>query len=333
LGASRVPASLRVRELDAGYGETVIVHGAGFDVDAGRTLSIVGPSGAGKSTLLRAIAGLGARDSGEVLVGGRSLRGLPPQQRRVAVVFAQDALVRHLSVRANLALAIRGPNANERIVGVARAFDIERHLPRRPAQLSTGERQRVAIARALLCDPDVLLLDEPLATLDPTLRALVRDELVHVRERFAGPMLFVTHDHADAMAVGDELAVLIDGRIVDRGDPQRVFDAPAGTAIATFLGTRPMNLLPGVLFGESSEVVVGIRPERMRIAADGPLHGSVTRIERTGADAYVRIADERAEWLVRVPCGEVPLSGSQVNVAYDSQALRRYDAATGLARA
>jgi ABC-type sugar transport system ATPase subunit len=323
-----VLAALQVRALDAGYGERTVVHGATFAVEPGRTLSIVGPSGAGKSTLLRALCGLAPIRAGEIHVGERSIARLAPQQRRVAMVFAHDALARHLTIRANLALAARAPS---RIETLAEAFGIAQHLGKRPAELSTGERQRASIARALLCEPDVLLLDEPLAALDPQLRALIRAELVHVREHFAGPMLFVTHDHADAMAVGDELAVLIDGRIADCGEPQRVFDAPASAAVATFVGTRPMNLLPGEIAGEGAGVLVGVRPESMRLVVEGPLRGTVARIERTGVDAYVHVAlaEPASAVLVRVGAAAVPALGAPVAIAYDQALLRRFDRASG----
>ena len=135
---------------------------------------------------------------------------------------------------------------------------VAERLERRPRQLSGGERQRASIARALLSEPSVLLLDEPLAHLDPSLRRSVRDEIIGVRQRFAGPVLYVTHDHVDAMSVGDRLAVLIDGRLEDIGEPQRVYDAPRTVAVARFLGERPMN------FFDEESALVGIRPERVR---------------------------------------------------------------------
>jgi ABC-type sugar transport system ATPase subunit len=323
--------ALRVRALAAGYAAGPVLHDIAFDVGAARTLALVGPSGAGKSTLLRTLAGLLRPVRGEIAVGGRSIAGLVPQERHVAMVFAQDALARHLTIRANLALALRGSSAGARIEEIAAALEIERHLERRPAQLSTGERQRVSIARALLSDPAVLLLDEPLAPLDPELRARVREELVHVRARFGGPMLFVTHDHADAMTVADDLAVLIDGRIADVGAPQRVYDRPASTAVATFLGARPMNLIDGAALGESSPCVIGIRPEHMLLRADGPLRGTVERIERTGADAYVYVASDAARLVVRVEAALAPAPGTQVGVAFAPEAIRRFDRSSGAA--
>jgi multiple sugar transport system ATP-binding protein len=324
-------ATLAVRALHAGYGHKPVVRGVDFEVLARRTLGIVGPSGAGKSTLLRAIAGLGAVRSGDVLVAGRSVHLLAPQKRRIAMVFASDALVRHASVLQNLEMVMRGEHRRRRIEELAAVLEIERLLLRRPHSLSTGERQRVSIARALLCDPDVLLLDEPLAALDPELRARVRDELVHVRERFAGPIVYVTHDHAEAMAVADELAVIMDGSIVDRGAPQRVYDAPASAAVAMFLGARPMNLLPARLFGDALGDVVGIRPERMKIEEGGALRGIVARVERTGADAYVHVTTEGVTIVIRVWSNRAPAIGERVEMSWEAAAVRRFDAQTGAA--
>ncbi len=304
-----------------------------LSVAAGRTLAVVGPSGAGKSTLLRALAGLERRTTGTIELDGRSVGDRPPQSRRIALVFAESALLDHLTVRQNLALVVRArTRVRERVDDIARAFAIEMHLERRPRALSTGERQRVAIARALLSEPHALLLDEPLASLDPELRARVRDELVHVRERFGGPMLLVTHDHTEAMSVSDELAVLIDGRIEDYGEPQRVYDAPATARAATLLGVRSMNVVPCDLLGETGGHLLGIRPERIVVAADAPLRAVVTRVERTGADTYLHLACDRTKLLARVDASDAPEIGATIGLRIDPRDVRRFDAATGRAQ-
>lgn len=303
------------------------IDGISLHVDAGATLAVVGPSGAGKTTLLRAISGLVRVRSGIVRLDGAEITQLPPQERRIAVVFQDDALFAHMTLRANLRFGFRGrpPAARERIEETARALHVAPHLDRRPRQLSGGERQRASIARALLSDPLALLLDEPLAHLDPSLRKSVRDEILGVRQRFAGPILYVTHDHVEAMIVGDYLAVLIDGRIEDVGAPQRVYDAPRTTAVARFLGERPMNLF------ERDGTIVGIRPERIRIAAGGELPGTVVRRENTGADAYLDVETTVGRLLVRVGAGNGARTGENVRLELPAEALRRFDATSGRA--
>ncbi len=300
-----------------------------FSVPPGRTLSVVGPSGAGKSTLLRAVCGLVRIARGDIVVNGRSVVGKAPQERRAAMVFAADALARTMTIRENLRFVLRSRNGTDRVDEVARALDVHAHLEKFPQQLSTGERQRVSIARAVLSDPEVLLLDEPLAPLDPDLRVRVRDEIVHVRERFAGPIVFVTHDHSDAMAVADDLVVMLDGRIEDSGDPQRVFDRPRTARAAAFLGARPMNLLPGIAFGWPGDTIAGFRPERGALAnGERSLRGRVERVERTGADVYVHVRTVHGTVIVRAPAFDAPTVGSETAIAVAEEDLCRYDSRT-----
>ena len=296
-----------------------------FAVPPGRTLSVVGPSGAGKSTLLRAVCGLVRIARGEIAIDGRSVVKETPQNRRAAIVFASDALARTMTIRENLRFVLRSRNGADRVEDVARALDVHAHLEKFPQQLSTGERQRVSIARAVLSDPAVLLLDEPLAPLDPDLRVRVRDEIVHVRDRFAGPIVFVTHDHADAMAVADDLVVMMDGRIEDAGDPQRVYDRPRTVRAAAFLGARPMNLLPGRAFGWPPDTIAGFRPERASLASDAALRGPVERVERTGADIYVHVRTPYGPVIVRASAFGAPALGSDTAVAVAEEDLCRYD--------
>ncbi len=297
-----------------------------LEVRAGEILAIVGPSGAGKTTLLRAVAGLLAPASGDVRLDGRSVAKLAPQARRIAIVFQDDALFTNMTVRRNLEFALRerSATARARVAETAAALHVGDRLERRPRQLSGGERQRAAIARALLSDPLALLLDEPLAHLDPSLRRSVRDEVLGVRQRFGGPILYVTHDHAEAMSVGDELAVLVDGRIEDAGAPQRVYESPRTLGVARFLGDRPMNVLQG-------EPLLAIRPEHVRLGGRDDLRGRIVRRESTGADAYVAVETARGTVLVRLRSGEPAALGDEVALELPAQHVRRFDAASGRA--
>ncbi len=299
-----------------------------IDVANGATVAVIGPSGAGKTTLLRVIAGLVRPDGGDVRLDGESLLRKSPQERRIALVAQDDALFANMSVRENLRFALRRGNGREESVrATAAALHVDRHLDRRPRHLSGGERQRASIARALLSDPVALLLDEPLAHLDPSLRRSVRDEVIGVRQRFAGPILYVTHDHVEATSVGDLLAVLIEGRIEDVGEPQRVFDSPRTLSVARFLGERPMNLF------EQNGYILGIRPESIQVTAGGELSGRVTRRENTGADAYLEVETERGSLSVRVPSSSEVCAGDSVALDLPPKSVRRFDPATGIALA
>jgi ABC-type sugar transport system ATPase subunit len=296
-----------------------------IDVAQGLTLAVVGPSGAGKSTLLRVIAGLLLAREGDVRLDGESVVRLPPRKRRIALVFQDDALFGNMTVRQNLRFAQRRGAGDAAVSETALALHVHKHLDRRPRQLSGGERQRASIARALLSDPLALLLDEPLAHLDPSLRRSVRDEVIGVRQRFAGPILYVTHDHVEAMSVGDLLAVLIEGRIEDVGEPQRVYDSPRTVAVARFLGERPMNLF------SDGDAIVGIRPERVELTSDGGLRGRIVRRETTGADAYLEVETARGAIVVRVGASREVRSGELVGLELPARFVRRFDADSGMA--
>ena len=325
-------SALEVRDLVVRYNDgAAALRGVTLTVERGRTLAVVGPSGAGKSTLLRVIAGLVQPTSGDVLLDGSSLGARSPQQRRTALVFQDDALFPTMTIRANLAFALRRRREGAReLEDLARALEIDRHLERRPAELSGGERQRVAIARALLSNPATLLLDEPLAHLDPELRGRVRDEVVGLRERFLGPVVYVTHDHAEALSIGDDVAVLIDGNVEDAGEPERVYNAPQTVRSAAFLGDRPMNLFDASVLDPNDRAIAGIRPEFVAVGSQG-LPGVVTRRELTGADVYLHVTTAAGVLLARVPSIGAAQVDERVALMFPQHHLRRFDRESGRA--
>lgn len=322
---------LRARSLRKRFpnAAATAVDDVSFEIASGRTLCVVGPSGAGKSTLLRILAGLERADAGVVALGDRDVTACGPQERRVAMVFQDAALVPHMSVAENLRFALRERAATDRANEIARMLHVEHCLGRRPGELSGGERQRVSIGRALLSDPLALLLDEPLAHVDPSLRAKIRDDVVRVRERFAGPIVYVTHDHVEAMAVADVLAVIIHGRLEQIGNPQDVYDRPANLRVARFLGVPAMNLLHGVgeMFG-NPHAVVGVRPEDVAIRNGGALRGKVVRCVRTGADAYAHVATAYGEVVARVAPSAAPTNGADVELELLRERAHCYDPKT-----
>lgn len=263
-----------VTKVYAGRHEALSV--VDLDVAEGEFLVVLGPSGSGKSTLLRVIGGLEAFDAGTLVLDGRRAEGWPPYQRDVAMVFQSPALYPHLTAFDNMAFGLRARRVPEREVGLrvrsmAAEFGVERLLSRRPGQMSGGERQRVALGRALVRRAGLVLLDEPLSHLDAPLRAEARSKLAGVRQGQGGTMFMVTHDQAEALALADRIAVLVDGRIVQVGTPEEVYRRPTNRFVATFLGTPPMNLLPCALRVAADTVVISVT------GANGPAQVEVPR--------------------------------------------------------
>ncbi len=261
-------AVLETRKLTKTY--VPGAESAVLDVDLvskeGEFLVFLGPSGSGKSTLLRMVAGLEEPTSGQVLIGGRDVTRAAPRDRRIAMVFQSYALYPHLTVRQNIRFPLKAQRVPksahaEKITWAARLLGIEHLLDRRPRQLSGGERQRVALARAIVREPTLFLLDEPLSNLDAKLRASAREELSSFHRRVGTTTVYVTHDQVEAMAMGDRIVVLHKGVVRQIGTPGEVYDEPADTFVATFLGSPPMNLV------EADGVLVGFRPETLVPAA------------------------------------------------------------------
>ncbi len=286
-------AVLETRKLTKSYreGGERAVSEVDLVTREGELLVLLGPSGSGKSTLLRMVAGLEEPTSGAVLIGGRDVTRLPPRARGIAMVFQSYALYPHLDVRENIRFPLRAqrvPRAahDAKIAWAAGLLGIGHLLDRRPRQLSGGERQRVALARAIVREPTLFLLDEPLSNLDAKLRASAREELAAFHGRVGTTTVYVTHDQVEAMALGDRIVVLNQGVVRQIGTPREVYDEPADTFVATFLGSPPMNLL------DDGAQVVGFRPEAFVPAArvDSPalrFRVRLTNLEYLGSERIV----------------------------------------------
>jgi multiple sugar transport system ATP-binding protein len=246
-------------------GELGAVNNVNLVTREGEFLVFLGPSGSGKTTLLRMIAGLEQPTAGEILIGGKVVNNLSPRERRIAMVFQSYALYPHLSVYKNIAFPLKAQKVaknlhKEKVEWAASLLGIGGLLHRKPRELSGGERQRVALARAIVREPSVFLLDEPLSNLDAKLRLSAREELERFHRRVGTTTIYVTHDQVEAMAMGDRIVVLNQGVVRQFGTPKEVYDDPADTFVATFLGSPPMNLV------ENGDVIVGFRPEHFRLA-------------------------------------------------------------------
>jgi multiple sugar transport system ATP-binding protein len=248
-------------------GELGAVNDVDLETHEGEFLVFLGPSGSGKTTLLRMIAGLETPTAGEILIGGRVVNDLTPRERRIAMVFQSYALYPHLTVYKNIAFPLKAQKVpkklhKEKVEWAASLLGIEPLLNRKPRELSGGERQRVALARAIVREPSVFLLDEPLSNLDAKLRLSAREELERFHRRVGTTTIYVTHDQVEAMAMGDRIMVLNKGVVRQIGTPKEVYDDPADTFVATFLGSPPMNLI------EIDSVIAGFRPEHFRLSEE-----------------------------------------------------------------
>lgn len=248
-------------------GELGAVNEVDLETREGEFLVFLGPSGSGKTTLLRMIAGLESPTAGEILIGGKVVNDLTPRERRIAMVFQSYALYPHLTVYKNIAFPLKAQKVpknlhKEKVEWAASLLGIGALLQRKPRELSGGERQRVALARAIVREPSVFLLDEPLSNLDAKLRLSAREELERFHRRVGTTTIYVTHDQVEAMAMGDRVMVLNKGVVRQLGTPKDVYDDPADTFVATFLGSPPMNLV------ENDGSIVGFRPEHFRLSED-----------------------------------------------------------------
>src|SRR3981081_4056650 len=302
-----------------------------LDVGDGEFVILVGPSGCGKSTTLNMIAGLEDISEGELRIGGKLVNNIAPKDRDIAMVFQSYALYPHMTVRENMAFALKlakTPQAtiDQKVDEAARVLDLTQHLDRKPANLSGGQRQRVAMGRAIVRDPAAFLMDEPLSNLDAKLRVQMRTEVSRLQKRLGTTTVYVTHDQTEAMTLGDRVAVMRSGRLQQVGSPKELYDSPVNLFVAGFIGSPAMNFLSGTLEdgtlhtslgdfrlsdrlrreGESSgtgrEVIVGLRLENFEdaalVSADARPNGitfrtSIDVLESLGSDVFVYFTQGR----------------------------------------
>jgi multiple sugar transport system ATP-binding protein len=333
-----------------------------LEVRDGEFLVLVGPSGCGKSTSLRMLAGLEEVNQGKIFIGDKDVTNLAPKDRDIAMVFQSYALYPHMTVRQNMGFALeiaKVPKAeiDQRVSEAARILDLEPYLDRKPKAMSGGQRQRVAMGRAIVRKPQVFLMDEPLSNLDAKLRVQTRTQIAKLQRDLGVTTVYVTHDQTEAMTMGDRIAVLKDGLLMQVGTPQELYDAPANTFVAGFIGSPAMNVvevpvldgavtlggkhvpLPAdasadLLQHGRTSVILGFRPEDLRLGGEHSWPIAVSLVESLGADAYVYgdvllLNGEKLQVVVRTDGRTPPRAGDMVEVSIGLNHIHLFDPETG----
>ncbi len=324
-----------IKQYHQGKQSLQVIHGVNAVVNDGEFVVIVGPSGCGKSTLLRMVAGLEEITGGEIRIGERVVNTLEPAERDIAMVFQNYALYPHMSVFDNMAYGLKIQKCPKdeirmRVEKAAAILELMPLLDRKPRQLSGGQRQRVATGRAIVRQPQVFLFDEPLSNLDAKLRAQTRLEIQKLHRELGITSLFVTHDQVEAMTLAQRMIVMNAGRMEQFDTPEEVYNRPASTFVASFIGSPPMNLLhraPGVTAGE----ILGIRPEHIDLTPDQGWTLVAETVELLGAERLVhaRLGDE-ALTLRLDEAVAAPRPGDTFRASPRPQRLHRFDVASGL---
>ena len=333
-----------VKRYGVGARAVQVLHGVSAEIHDGEFVVLVGPSGCGKSTLLRMVAGLEDITEGHIRIGNKVVNDLEPAERDIAMVFQNYALYPHMSVFDNMAYGLKIAKVSiedikKRVHAAASALELSHLLERKPRELSGGQRQRVAMGRAIVRQPQVFLFDEPLSNLDAKLRAHTRLEIQKLHRELGTTSLFVTHDQVEAMTLAQRMLVMNEGSLQQFGTPEEVYNRPANTFVAGFIGAPPMNLLRDAN-GTDSETILGIRPEHLHIknasqsgdVIDGySWAAQVYALEMLGAErlVYARIGQE--EIVVRTDvAAEVPAIGGTLELIANHHQLHWFDKKTGL---
>jgi sn-glycerol 3-phosphate transport system ATP-binding protein len=354
---------------------TKAVDSLTFTIADGEFMVLVGPSGCGKTTALRMIAGLDEPTSGAIAIGDDVVNGVSPRNRDIAMVFQNYALYPHKTVLENLAFGLRQHKVLKseivaRVKEVSSLLTLDELLNRKPAELSGGQRQRVAMGRALARNPRVYLLDEPLSNLDAQLRTQLRADLKKLHQRFSTTTIYVTHDQVEALTLGDRIAVMAGGRLLQLGAPEEIYSSPANVFVAGFIGSPPMNLfrasaedgrvhagdleleVPGVPRGE---LVVGVRPEDLHLVTDtrdeltvkvrtdvvemlghetivyGSFRGRGVVSPSTGAAVVASLESERTTVIARLAAGRQPGEGEMITLGMSPEKVHFFEAESGAA--
>ncbi len=351
-------ASLTLRDLSLTYPNGArAVDGITLDLADGSFLALLGPSGCGKSSLLRMIAGLETPTSGAVLLDGRDVTRVEPKDRDVAMVFQGLALYPHMTVADNMGLGLRARRTPEgeidrRVAEAAEMLGLTRYLAKKPRELSGGERQRVALGRALVRRPKVFLFDEPLSSLDAQLRQELREELARLHAHTRTTSVYVTHDQKEALSLGEQVAVLRAGKLIQVAPPDTVYRDPRDLFVARFVGEPAINMIEGALrsagdgarfeaeglalpiagrLRDTPRVTMGIRPEHVALSpAPAGAPATVDRVERLGGETLIHLRGPWGAAIARVaPGGAMPDAGAATGAVFDPTRVLLFDGASG----
>jgi len=351
-------ASIELVNVVRRYGKQTVLHPLDLQIPDGSFTVLVGPSGCGKSTLLRLLAGLDSLSEGTILMNDMPISDRDPADRDMAMVFQSYALYPHLTVAENLAFhmqvkKVKRAEQHSKIARVAEILGIQTLLQRYPRALSGGQRQRVAMGRAMVRNPQVFLFDEPLSNLDAQLRMELRAEIKALHQRFKTTMVYVTHDQVEAMTLADQIVVMREGRIIQQGAPLSIYDHPADTFVARFIGSPPMNLLParwvtrdaipGIAcedlwqpvpsrwYGAAQEgaaLTLGIRPHDLVLTTEGS-KAQVGVTEITGESTLLHLTWHGHTLHMQVAGRHAATSGENIAIALRTEKIHLFDAQSG----
>ena len=351
-------ADININTINKYYGDVHVIKDVSLDIKSQSFTVLVGPSGCGKSTMLRMIAGLEDINSGTISIDGQVVNDLPPKQRNIAMVFQSYALYPHMTVFDNMAFGLKlekrsKDEINERVQEAARILQIEDYLHRKPKQLSGGQRQRVAIGRAITRKPKVFLFDEPLSNLDAALRVQMRVELAKLHDQLNATMIYVTHDQTEAMTLANDIVVLDEGIVSQKGSPMELYNNPNNLFVGGFIGSPKMNFISTKITSKSGEktevelmgsakisipktsasasegdaVELGIRPEHLTVNADGDgsWESKVFVVEKLGSGTFLYLEKDGEPLVVETDGDSNIKVGDTVKVGFDAARCHLFD--------
>lgn len=324
-------SKVSLEKVKKSYDKNEIIKGVDIEIQDKEFLVLVGPSGCGKSTLLRIIAGLEDVTEGKVFIGEKDVTNLHPKDRDIAMVFQNYALYPHMTVAENMAFALKmrkvdKATIDQKVKEAAEILGLTEYLERKPSQLSGGQRQRVALGRAIVRNPKVFLMDEPLSNLDAKLRSSTRFEIKKLHKKLDTTFVYVTHDQVEAMTMGDRIAVLHQGKLQQLGSAEEIYNFPANTFVAGFIGSPSMNFIEGeikdgrFISGEinietnfpDKEAILGVRPEDLILNEGGQIKAEIELVEMLGSEKLVHFKYNGANTIAKLTSDIAVEQGSSI---------------------